>query len=248
MESLTQGFDLSWSQVLGLTAALVLLLWGIGARSRLARLRTHVREAYIPLEQLVCQRHDRLCALAIDVGPALREQTERIHELTAACEHASVAAQDVRVRAWDARRLKAYEDAERAVNQAFAGLLRAIESQPRVANDRQVRRQRTELQSTQSAIAFARDRFNESIGHYNDALAIAPTRWLAWLLRMRPGLVLKGGVSVARHAEAGPLASGDGAHGGARLRFGEPTLEVLKAAHPTVPDEAWAPTQIAKDD
>lgn len=245
VEEYSSGFDLSAPQILGLALALVLLLWAIGARSRLGRLRTRVREAYIPLEQLVCQRHDRLCALAVDVGPALRDQTERIHALTAACEHASVAAQAVRARAWDARRLQAYEEAERAVNQAFAGLLRAIEGQPRVANDRQVRRQRGELQGTQSAAAFARDRFNETIAQYNDALAVVPTRWLAWLLRMRPGLVLKGGVNVGRRDPEGAAAEGAPA---SRMRFGEPTLEVLKAAHPSVPEDAWAPTQIAKDD
>ena len=244
--------------MIGLAVQVVLILlpvfWAIGARTRLGRLRRLVREAYLPLEHLLCERHDRLCALAVDVAPALREEAEMINALTAACEQAGVAAAAARVQPTDAPLMQAVNEAERTVNQGFAPLLRAIEARPRIARDREVRRQRADVQAAAANTAFARERFNEAMNAYNQAVTEVPTHVLAWCFRMRPGVVLQGGPPLARKEAA---VSADAAGGsaavaglaGAALAGGAVTntLEALRAAHPSVPEEAWAPTQIAHD-
>jgi len=130
------------------------------------------------------------------------------------------------------------------------GLLRAIEARPRIARDREVRRQRADVQAAAANTAFARERFNEAMNAYNQAVTEVPTHVLAWCFRMRPGVLLQGGPALARKEAAvstdaveGSAAAGLGLAGGAVTN----TLEALRAAHPSVPEEAWAPTQIAHD-
>lgn len=245
--------------MIGLAVQVVLVLlpvfWAIGARTRLGRLRKRVREAYLPLEHLLCERHDRLCALAVDVAPALREEAEMINALTAACEQAGVAAVAARAQPCDAELMQAVNEAERTVNQGFAPLLRAIEARPRIARDREVRRQRADVQAAAANTAFARERFNEAVHAYNQAVTEVPTHVLAWCFRMRPGVVLQGGPALARKEGTVSTGAAEGSAVGPGMAASATmagsavtnTLEALRAAHPSVPEEAWAPTQIAHD-
>ena len=169
------GVQFAW-----LVAALVLMLWGVGAYNRLMSLRSAIGQAWAQIEELLRQREQ----VALPLAQGLRK---RLDDGGHACLDALVAAQAqvqadltaLRGRPLQQRSaLAAFVAHDVACADALAGVQAAVVADAAAASDPDLAIAFAELDRLDTRLAAARQGFNDAAQAYDAAIAQFPTRLL----------------------------------------------------------------------
>ena len=171
--------------------AAVLLLWAVGARSRLRRLRRHVHHAFDAIEPALHQQHELACRLVADATPLLRPRhVDALADLTAACDRAESATETMRLRPLASNAVQALGQVQAELARALATLEFALATALPAPAAPSLAALQGELRDAQGALLDHAKTYNEAVGAHNRALREVPTAWLGRALRWRPLLAL----------------------------------------------------------
>lgn len=177
------------SQILGLILAALLVFWTVGAYNRLVRLRNDIVRAYLPLDAQIHQRHALLLRWADALRPVLEESPQPVEAVCAAAEQVLVAADRARQRSTSVRIIASLRMAEDTLGAATARLMGELPAHLHQTNfsgaSLGLAGFNDELAAVASTLAFARQQFNATAAHYNEAITQFPTVMLAGLFAFR---------------------------------------------------------------
>jgi hypothetical protein len=163
----------------------VLLLWVVGARSRLRQLRRHVHHAFEAIEPVLHQQHELACRLAADATPVLRPRHgDALTDLAAVCDRAESATEALRLRPLAFNAVQALGQVQAELARALATLEFALATTPGAPSS--LAALQGELRDAQEALLDHAKTYNEAVGAHNRALREVPTAWLGLALRWRP--------------------------------------------------------------
>lgn len=166
---------MSTSQIVWVTVGAALICWCVGAYNRLVRLRSAVVQRYTPIDEQVTRRH-RLLRQQIDaLEPVLLNAAPRLELLRAACRQIESACAHARQRPGAAGAVTSLRLAEGILGEARARLpVQSVAGVDLAALNAQI-------VESDTALGFARNRFNAAATDYNLAIAQFPTRLVAGL-------------------------------------------------------------------
>jgi LemA protein len=176
-----------WSAV---AAAAVLGFWGIGAYNRLMVLRNAIGEAFTQLDAHLKARAEVCAQLMAAVAPHLANEQATFDALNSAQAEAQTAALAARSRPWSPEPVGALAVASALHAAALTRLMSLLEHALELRRAAGVDALVDELKLIERQRAFARQVFNQAVGHYNAALAAYPTRVLARLYSFSPARTL----------------------------------------------------------
>lgn len=183
------GQDLhAWSGwLLRALLILTLLFWMVGAHNRLMQLRQAVAQAWALVDDCLPRRALALETLLAAVHDTLAEgEAGSLAALTQALERERQAALVVRPRPFDAVLLQAWVQADRDLVSPLARLQALVEQHGSLDGSEVVQTARDQLSDLAQRLSYARQAYNEAVGHYNQALLEFPTRLLVPLFRLQP--------------------------------------------------------------
>ena len=172
---------MSQNQIIGAIVAAVLLFWAVGGYNRLVQLRGTVRQRFVPVFEQVMHRHTLLLQQLDALAPVLTNAAPRIDSLRAACSQVEAACAHARPRASVAGAVTSLHLAEVILGEARSRL------PVQAAAGIDLTDLNASLAAADAALAFARDRFNEAVTEYNQAVRQFPTRLLALLFSFQHG-------------------------------------------------------------
>jgi LemA protein len=170
---------LSSLQITLVAVAAVLVFWAVGAYNRLMRLRSAILRAFAPVDQQLGLRHTLLQRQIDLLVPVLTEQAENLSALRAACTQAQAARAHASTHPGAAGALNSLRLTEDIL----------LETRARLPAPDDTRAELTALAAqlavVDTALLFARGRFNKGVMEYNHAVQQFPTRLLAGLFGFR---------------------------------------------------------------
>ena len=171
-------------QISLLVAVAVLAFWAVGAYNRLMGLRNAILSGFGPVELQLKARHALLQRKIDALGPALPEHAESLAALRAASAQAQAAGAHARTRPGAAGAVNSLRLAESILQNAHRRL-----PVPDAA-DAEMDALSGQLAAVETALQFARGRFNDAVMEYNGAVQQFPTSLLAGRFGFRPAGVL----------------------------------------------------------
>ena len=177
---------MSRSQITFVVLAAVLAFWALGAYNRLMRLRNAIVQGFAPVDQQLKLRHALLQRQIEALAPLLREHADNLSALQAARAQAQAAGAHARAHPGAAGALTSLRLAEGILLQMRERLpsARAVADADQ-ADPANLATLSTELATVETALQFARGRFNDAVMGYNHAVQQFPTRLLAGLFGFR---------------------------------------------------------------
>lgn len=170
---------MSGLQITLIAIAAVLVFWAIGAYNRLVRLRGAIVRAFVPVAQQLGQRHTLLQRQAELLAPLLPGHADTLTGLLAACAQAQAA----RAHA------SAHPGAPGALNSLRLAEDILLETRAKLPMPGDASAEQAELNArlaeVETALQFARGRFNNGVAEYNRAVQQFPTWLLAGLFGFR---------------------------------------------------------------
>lgn len=162
----------------------VLLLWVVGARNRLTRLRQDMAQAFSPMELQLRKRHAvarHLAEQALQQGAVPREVAESVRACATQAALTLQGASDSRNRPDALRRLGT---AEELLAAALPALMQATEghAEPHLADLHH------RLAQIHAPLDYARMAYNATVQTHNAALRVFPTTLVATTFRFPPGV------------------------------------------------------------
>lgn len=203
--------------VLGLTA--LLAFWAVGAYNRLVQLRGAAVAVWAPIDTQLRRRQ----ALAFELAEVLAGQgamgdaagRASLESLAAATRQAQAAADHALVRPSRAGAVQSLGVAEQVLDGALRPLRARIESGGAWAEGDEVGARLQSLlealDETEAQLGFTRQRFNEAVEAFNEAVRELPTCLLAGIFGFQPAAALPAPAANRGAEAAGSLAAGDGA-------------------------------------
>lgn len=170
----------------GLVAlAALLLFWTVGAYNRLMRLRNDILRSFVPVDRQLTLRHTLLQRRIDALALAMPEHAETLAALQAACAQAQAALTHARSHPGAVGALNSLRLAEHILHETRGRvpLSDAADADPAVPAD--PAELGAQLAAAETALQFARGRFNEAAMEYNKAVQQFPTRLLAGLFGFR---------------------------------------------------------------
>lgn len=171
---------MSWSLAAGIVAA-VLLFWGIGAYNRLMQLRNAIGTAFAQLDQHLTARAELCGQLLTQLRPLLPSEQATFDTLDSAQAEARSAASSARAKPYSGDPVANLAVAGAVHAAALTRLMSLLEHQPELRAQAGIDAMVDELKMIERQRAFARQVFNQAVGHYNGAAQAFPTRILASL-------------------------------------------------------------------
>ena len=172
---------MSQNQIIGAVIGAVLLFWAVGGYNRLVQLRGTVRQRFVPVFEQVMRRHALLLQQLDALAPVLTNAAPRIDSLRAACQQVQAACAHARQRSSAPDAVTSLHLAEVILGEARGRLPVQAAAGIDLAD------LNASLAAADAALAFARDRFNEAVTEYNQAVRQFPTRLLALLFSFQRG-------------------------------------------------------------
>jgi LemA protein len=157
----------------------VLTFWAVGAFNRLMGLRNAILSGFGPVDQQLTARHALLQRKIAALVPAQPEATDAFNALQAAATQAQAAVAHARSRPGAAGAVESLRMAEGILLQAHGRLPAAL------APEAELEALDSQLAAVDTALQFARSRFNEAVMEYNLAVHQFPTSLLAGLFGFR---------------------------------------------------------------
>lgn len=158
----------------------ILAFWAVGAYNRLMGLRNAILSGFGPVDQQLQARHTLLQRKINALGPALPAHAEALSALQAAAAQAHAASSHARARPGAVGALDSLRVAEGILHEAHGRL-----PVPECA-DAELDALSHQLAVVETALQFARGRFNDAVMEYNRAVQEFPTSMLAGLFGFQP--------------------------------------------------------------
>jgi LemA protein len=156
----------------------VLLFWAVGGYNRLVRLRSEIVARFAPVDEHQLERQLEA------VGSALAQATERLEALRAACLQTDTARAHARAHPGAPGAITSLRLADDILAEARARL--PVQSIGGV----DLSELNAELAASDTALEFARRRFNAAVEEYNLAVRQVPTRLIAAVFGFAPAGIL----------------------------------------------------------
>ena len=158
----------------------VAVFWTVGAYNRLVSLRNALVRSFDPVDQQFSARHALLERQIDAVGPVLSNAAERLETLRAACLQTDMARAHAKAHPGAPGAITSLRLADDILGEARARLpVQAIGGVDMSALN-------AELVAADTALAFARRQFNETVLAYNRAIRQIPTRLIAAIFGFAP--------------------------------------------------------------
>jgi LemA protein len=158
----------------------LLLFWAVGAYNRLVRLRNAIIDSFAPVDEQLAQRDAQLHRQLDAVGSVLSQATERLEALRAACLQTDTARAHARTHPGAPGAITSLRLADEILAEARARL--PVQSIGGV----DLSELNAQLAASDTALEFARRRFNAAVEEYNHAVRQIPTRLIAAMFGFEP--------------------------------------------------------------
>ncbi|MEY4766983.1 MAG: hypothetical protein RI907_3656 [Pseudomonadota bacterium] len=168
----------------------VLLLWAVGAYSRLQKLRGDIQAAFANLDTQLQRRHGVVPAVQATLRPLLPHTHDALERLQAASSQVMAATQLVKGHPHQSGPIQACSMAEDLFQEAHARLVEAVSACDLQDEATSVNALLDELQQADNQARFARGLHNDAAAAFNEAAALWPTRALARLAGLQPAASL----------------------------------------------------------
>ncbi len=172
---------MSTDQLLLVAGAALLVFWMLGAHNRLVALRNDIIAAWAQVDEPLQRRGAALRPLVAALRSHLPDEHGALDAALAAQLQLQSAAETLRARPSLAPRAQAVVAAEAALQAALARLLALLEQRSDLAGADELAPHVAELRDASQRLVFARQLFNDAVGHYNAAAHQFPTRLLSSL-------------------------------------------------------------------
>ena len=170
---------------LGWGLAAILLFWGIGAYNRVMSLRNAIVAAFAVLDQHLTARALISGQLLALLRPMLPTEQATFDALDAAQAEVQAAALAVRPRPCASDPVGSLAVASAVHAAALTRLMSLLEQHAGLREHAELYALVDELKLIERQRSFARQVFNQAVGHYNEAITQFPTRVLASLYGFR---------------------------------------------------------------
>ena len=174
----------------------VLGFWMVGAYNRLVRLRSRIAQAFPPLAAQLRHRHDLAVALATASRPLFANQDPplphaedarmHIEAVIAAANQARAAAEQAQTKPASAAVIRGLGLAEQVLERAFGNLANSLRRPELAHADPGIGERLAQIDAARTQLVFNARIFNESVGAYNDAIHLFPTRVVTALFQFEP--------------------------------------------------------------
>ena len=170
---------MGWQVGLWIVVA-VAVFWTVGAYNRLVSLRNALVRSFDPVDQQFSARHALLERQSEAIGAVLSTAAERLETLRAACLQTDMARAHAKAHPGAPGAITSLRLADDILAEARARLpVQAIGGVDMSALN-------AELGAADTALAFARRQFNETVLAYNHAIRQIPTRLIAAIFGFAP--------------------------------------------------------------
>jgi LemA protein len=153
----------------------IIVFWVVGAYNRMVRLRNDLVARFASVDERYRQRHALLHSQLELLASALAAAAPRLEALSAACRQAEAAREHARARPGAAQAVTSL----RVADDILADARSRLPVQSVAGVDLPELNQRLALSDT--ALAFARNEFNDAVAAYNQAVRQFPTVLVAQL-------------------------------------------------------------------
>lgn len=170
--------------------AALLLFWGIGAYNRLMRLRNAIAAAFVQLDEHLTARALLCNKLLVLLQPLLSNEKATFDALEQAQAEVQTAALAARPRPYMADPVGQLGVASAVHAAALTRLMSMLEHHGELREQADLFALVDELKMIERQRSFARQLFNQAVGHFNEAITQFPTRILASLYGFREARTL----------------------------------------------------------
>ena len=160
-------------------AALIVIIYVIGAYNNLVSLRNRFKNAYAQIDVQLKRRYDLIPNLVETAKGYLQHERGTLDEVTAARNSASSANAKAAQNPGDAEAIKQVTGAEAALTGSLGRLFAVVEAYPNLKANEEMIRLMEELTSTENRVAFARQAYNDSVMVYNTSRETFPSNIIA---------------------------------------------------------------------
>lgn len=167
--------------VVGLVLA-ALLMVVVGGYNRLVMLRERYRNAFAQIEVQLKRRYDLIPNLIETVKGYMSHERETLEAVIAARQRAVGAVSEAKARPGEAGAMEGLAVAEGLLSGALGRLMVVSEAYPELKASATMAQLSDELASTENAVAFTRQSFNDAVTEYNTARQTLPTALYAGLV------------------------------------------------------------------
>lgn len=188
---------MTMTQIAVLIAAVLILLWAVGAYNALVRRRNEIGNAFAQIDVQLKRRFDLIPNLVEVARKYVQHERETLEAVTAARNTARAATDAVRAHPTDAQGVGAFATADAALGVQLSRLMGLVEAYPQLKADASLGALREELTHTENRIAFARQAFNDAVLDYNNAAQQMPASLVAAICSFRPAAMLEATTSAA---------------------------------------------------
>ena len=156
----------------------------------LVGLRNKIENAYAQVDVQLTRRHDLIPNLVETVkGYAAHEQST-LEAVISARNQAVSAQKSAAANPGDAAAMQQLGGAENALTQTLGRLFALAEAYPDLKANQNMMQLSEELTSTENKVAFARQAYNDSVMHYNNAREVFPSSIFANLFNFQAAELL----------------------------------------------------------
>lgn len=178
--------------------AVILAVWGIGARNTLVTLDEGVKEKWSQVENVYQRRMDLIPNLVNTVKGAANFEKETLTQVIEARSKATQTTFSKEILN-DPAAFKKFEESQGALSSALSRLLVVVERYPELKANKNFLELQAQLEGTENRITVERRRFNEAAKEYNVAVRKFPGAIAAWIFgfKERPYFSAEQGAATA---------------------------------------------------
>lgn len=187
----------------------IVMLWAVGAYSRLQRLRADIVSAFANLDTQLRRRHEVVPRLHQQLRPLQPSAHDDLERLLAASNQVMAATQLVKGHPHQSGPIQACNMAEDVFQAAHLALVEAVSAPDEGWGDAPVPALLDELEVADNQARFARGLFNDATAAHNEAIHLWPTRILARVMGFHPAAslhLLPSRIETTRVTAPAPLA------------------------------------------
>jgi LemA protein len=165
--------------VLLIVAAVILVLWIVGAKNRFIRYENSIDNAWAQIDVQLQRRGELIPNLVETVKGYAKHEKGAIDAVSSA-----------RAAMVGAKGPEAKMDASNALTGALGRLFAIAEAYPDLKANTNFLQLQDELSHTENKVAFSRQAYNDSVLRYNNAIETIPGRWVAGGRKEKPMLAV----------------------------------------------------------
>ncbi len=171
---------------IGLGITVLIAFFIIGIYNNLVRLRNAFKNAFAQIDVQLQRRYDLIPNLVETAKKFMSHEKETFEAVIQARNQAQSAAQDVSKNPANTKAVGELNQAEGRLAQNMGKMMLLFENYPDLKADGVMKDLMEELSSTENKISYARQSFNDSVMHYNNARESFPNSLIAGSFGFNP--------------------------------------------------------------